>query len=317
MSPVYNDAILRSDAQELIPDEVSREIIQGTKVASVARTLMRTVLMGTKQTRMPVLSALPVAYWVNGDTGLKQTSGMSWDGITMVAEELAVIVPIPEAVLADADYPLWAEVQPAIAEAIAVKLDQAVFSGLEKPTTWPPALIPGSIAAGNENTADSTPAEGGFYQDLIETFDAVEEDGYDVNGIAARRSIKSDLRGARDSTGQRLMDVSSSEVEGVPISYVNNEVFSGAVAPGNDVQVVLGDYRNAILGVRQDLTYKMLDQAVITDDAGVVILNLPQQDAVAMRVVARFAFQVAKPIQRDQGANPYPFSVLHAAPAGP
>jgi hypothetical protein len=61
----------------------------------------------------------------------------------------------------------------------------------------------------------------------------------------------------------------------------------------------------------------MLDQAVITDDTGAVILNLPQQDAVAMRVVARFAFQVAKPIQRDQGATPYPFAVLHQAPTGP
>jgi HK97 family phage major capsid protein len=317
MPPVYNEMILRSDAQELIPDEVSREIIQGTKVASAARQMMRTVLMGTKVARMPVLSALPIAYWVNGDTGLKQTSGMSWDGISLVAEELAVIVPIPEAVIADADYPLWAEVQPALAEAIAVKLDQAVFSGLEKPSTWPAAIIPGAIAAGNENTSDSTPEEGGAYNDLVETFDDVEDDGYDVTGVVARRSVKGVLRRARDTTGQKLIDVSTGDVEGVPIRYVNNEVFSGAAAPGDDVLAIAGQWDNAILGIRQDLTYKMLDQAVITDDTGAVVLNLPQQDSVAMRVVARFAYVVAKPIARDQPANPYPFSVLHAPPVVP
>jgi hypothetical protein len=41
-----------------------------------------------------------------------------------------------------------------------------------------------------------------------------------------------------------------------------------------------------------------------------VIYNLAQQDVVALRVTARFAFAVGIPATRAGGATPYPFSVL-------
>jgi hypothetical protein len=68
-----------------------------------------------------------------------------------------------------------------------------------------------------------------------------------------------------------------------------------------------------LIGLRQDITYKMLDQAVITDDTGAVIINLPQQDAQAMRVTARFGFVVAQPKTHAGAATPYPFGVLQDA----
>jgi hypothetical protein len=73
-----------------------------------------------------------------------------------------------------------------------------------------------------------------------------------------------------------------------------------------------------VLGVRQDITYELLDQAVITDDTGAVIYNLAQQDMLAMRVVARFAFATAAPVTRPVtgSGTPYPFAVLTAPAAG-
>jgi hypothetical protein len=38
------------------------------------------------------------------------------------------------------------------------------------------------VAAGNVNVAGNTPETGGVVGDLDETFDLVENDGYDVNG---------------------------------------------------------------------------------------------------------------------------------------
>ena len=71
----------------------------------------------------------------------------------------------------------------------------------------------------------------------------------------------------------------------------------------------------AILAVRQDISYKILTEAVISDATGKVILNLAQQDAVAMRAVMRVAFAVANPIslQAPTEATRFPFAVL--APA--
>src|SRR4051812_4573360 len=81
--------------------------------------------MSSKFTQQPVLPALPVAYWVNGDVGLKQTPEAALSGIDLVAEEVAVMVPCGEAVLDDADYDIWDELREPIAEAFAVKLDAA------------------------------------------------------------------------------------------------------------------------------------------------------------------------------------------------
>jgi hypothetical protein len=77
---------------------------------------------------------------------------------------------------------------------------------------------------------------------------------------------------------------------------------------------VVGDYSMAVIGIRQEVTYKVLDQAVITDAAGAIVYNLPQQDMIALRVVARFAYAVANPVSRNAaGTGGYPFAVLNQA----
>jgi HK97 family phage major capsid protein len=300
----FTNLIDRTDAASLIPEQEATEILQIVPQTSAALSLCRTVRMSTKTLVQPVLSAFPVAYWVNGDTGIKQTTDLAWTGVSMTAEELAAIVVIPDNVIADSGYPLWSEIRPWLAEAIGLALDQAVFMGANKPATWPEGIVPAAIAAGNTNEVDSTPDQGGMANDVLETFDDVEEDGYNVSGIAANLAVKSGLRKSRDSSGQKLLDVSTGSIEGVNISYVGFGVFDATT------RAVVGDYSQAIIGVRQDLTWKMLDQAVITDDTGAVIINLPQQDSQALRVTARFGFVVANPKTHSPNATPYPFSVL-------
>jgi HK97 family phage major capsid protein len=100
---------------------------------SQALALCRNARMSSKVFRQPVLSVLPVAYWVDGDTGLKQTTTAAWKGVDQIAGEIAAILPIPEAVINDSAYPIWDEVRPAIAGAVAQKLDAAVFAGIENP----------------------------------------------------------------------------------------------------------------------------------------------------------------------------------------
>lgn len=311
MTP-YDQIIGPSDASDLIPEEHAADIISLVPNSSAALSLFRHVVMSSGTYRQPVLATLPIAYWVSGATGLKQTTKMSWDGINLIAEELATIMPIPEVILDDSGYPLWDEARPWLAAAIGKALDEAVFEGTSKPASWPEAVVPGAIAAGNEATQATPADQGGIYNDINDAMTLVENDGYDVNGFVARRNMKGMLRGARDTTGQKLLDASTTSVEGETIQYVDSDVL---VPPH---LAVMGDFTMGLLGVRQDITFKVLDQAVITDTAGKVILNLAQQDAVALRVVARFAFAVANPGEAlANQTTPYPFSLLSEAAAPP
>ena len=310
----YNNTISRSEASALIPEEVAKEIVTHLPSQSAALTMFRSVPMGRAQQRIPAESALAVAYWVAGDTGLKQTSEMNWANLYLNAEELAVIVTIAEAVLDDAAFDIWAAVRPNLVEAIGRALDAAVFLGTNKPASWPTAIVPGAVAAGNTATEGMTADKGGIMGDLSAVFATVEADGFDVNGVIANRTIKGKLRNARATTGEALADAPPSngtEAYGVPVTYPMRGLWpTGAGA----VEAIAGDFTQGILGVRQDITFKVLDQAVIQDGTGAIQFNLAQQDMIALRVTARFAFQVPNPLTYDQ-ANPasrYPFGVLSA-----
>ena len=103
-----SDIIDRSGAEALMPEDVSKDIVQGVPENSVIMRMgTRAQNMSRKQRRVPVLSSLPMAYFVDGDIGRKQISKMLWENKFFEAEELAVIIPIPEAVLDDADYDVW------------------------------------------------------------------------------------------------------------------------------------------------------------------------------------------------------------------
>ena len=309
----YNNVITRTEADAFIPTEVAAEVLATAAQQSAALTLFRTTPMSSKQRRVPVLSTLPVAYFVNGDTGLKQTTEMAWAGKMLEAEEIAAIVPIAEAVLDDADYDLWAEIQPRLAEAVGRALDAAVFLGANKPTSWPDGIATTAVAAGNVVTRGTAgPDEGGVSGDISNLFSTVEADGYEVTGVAAKGTLRGALRNARDANGVLLSEVSQGTIFGVPIQYAMGGLWP---AGANAAEAIAGDFNQGVVGIRQDLTYKVLDQAVITDNTGAIVFNLPQQDMVALRVVARFGFQVSNPMSYDQptDASRFPFGVLRAA----
>jgi hypothetical protein len=69
-----------------------------------------------------------------------------------------------------------------------------------------------------------------------------------------------------------------------------------------------------MLAIREDIEMEMFDTGVITDNATppVIQYNLLQQDMVALRVTARFAWAIPNPINRQQQtkASRYPFFVI-------
>lgn len=307
----------RTDAAALMPEDVSRDIIRSAPKASIALSLMKRVNMSRKQQRMPVLSALAQAYWVSGDTGLKQTTKEAWANKFLVAEELATIVPIPNAVLDDSDYPLWDEVKPDCIEAAGALIDAAALFGVGRPTTWPTSLVEGATAAGNQVVRGAT-AGRDIAGDLNATMRMVAADGHPVNGIASDSLLEYDVQDQRDSQGRPIFSTSLTDgvqrraLYGRPFQFLDTGSWDASEA-----DAITGDWTQAIIGVRQDITFTVHTEGVITDDAGAVVLNLMQQDSAALRMVMRVGFQVANPVsRRTAAADPatrYPFSVLRPA----
>ena len=311
--PTYNSNIDRSNVGALIPEDVSREIIQGIpEYSSIMSLATKAPNMSRAQRRIPVLSTLPTAYFVDGDTGLKQTTEQAWDNKYLNAEELAVIVPIPEAVLDDQDYDIWGEIKPRIMEAMGIAFDAAVMFGTNAPSSWPTNLLTQATAAGNV-VALGTGVD--LYDDLLGesgVISTLEADGYMATGHVAAMSMRGKYRGLRDADGQPLFktamqDNTRYELDGSPIFFPRN----GAMNAASALQFS-GDFKQLIYAMRQDITYKILDQAVIQDGAGQIVYNLAQQDMVALRAVMRLAWQVPNPINRLNTNNTtrYPVAVL-------
>lgn len=301
----YNSIISRQSggSDALVPEPLVASIIQELPQSSAALSLMKPMRMSSKTSRQPVLDVLPQAYFVNGDSGLKQTTMMAWKGVSLVAEEIAAIVPIPEAYLDDADIPIWDEVHPRIAEAIGALIDGAVFFGQGKPSTWGDALVPKAIEAGNvinngfkwNGTDGTSDGAADFAQTVASGGQMMAKTGYKVNGFAAQPGMNWELIAMRSDQGLPIYEPDLQNGNGGRLyGYKLSEIENGSWE--DQTKLVFGDWNKAVMAVRQDMTYKIFTEGVISDNNGAVVMNLMQQDAVALRVVMRVAYATANPV---------------------
>lgn len=293
-------AILREQAEALIQEQLINTIQQDAPKTSVFMSLARKLPnMTSKQTRMPVLDMLPMAYWVNGDTGFKQTSQQAWENVYLTAAELAVIVPIPEAVVADASFDILGEIQPRIVEAIGQRVDSAIIFGINKPDEWGLDIVSRARQAGNNVPIGSNPN----YYDLLlgdgGVISKIEEDGYMSTGVIASMGMRAKLRGIKTTDGlpifkNDMQGATQYALDGAPMYFPENGGFDTATA-----QLIAGDFKQAVYAIRQDITVKILDQGVIQDPTTkAIVYNLAQQDMIALRVVFRMGWALPNPATR-------------------
>ena len=305
-----DNIISRTGAEALIRDQLINTIQQDVPKSSIVMQLAtRLANMTSNQTKIPVLSMLPLAYWVNGDTGMKQTSKQEWKNVTMTAAELAVIVPIPEAVLADSSFDIMGEVQPRVREAMAAKVDSAILFGNDKPTEWTTDIL--TQAAANKVVAPIDYAkllgDGGM-------FAKVEEGGFGVDAVVGALSTKAQLRGLLDKNGRPLFrsdmqGATNYALDGAPLYFPENGSFDATKA-----LMIAGNFKKIVYSIRQDVTVKILDQGVIQDPTTKeIVYNLAQQDMVALRVVMRMGWALPNPSTRlNTDGSKVPFSYIVA-----
>ena len=308
----FNDATVRGDVGSLIPSEFSNELIGTVAEQSVVLSMAKRLRdMARHENTLTVLEALALAYFVNGETGLKQTTKLTWGDKIVTAEEIAVIVPVAQATLDDTTIDLWEQIRPELVTAIGVTIDNAVLHGTNKPATWPTDIVAGATAAGH---AIEFGAGDDLYDDIMTEngiLTLVEQDGFPITGHIGHLSLKALLRGIRDSDGnlifsQNMQAANQYFLDGIPVSFPTNGTTLATRL------LISGDWSQLVYSIRQDMTWTIAKEGVIQDGAGNIIYNLFQQDMVALRVVLRLGFQLPNPINRvnEVEASRYPFTVL-------
>lgn len=301
-----DNIISRARASELIPQDALEGIIKSATENSVFLSLARRLRnMRSNEMRMSILTELPEAYFVDGEAGegddglegLKRTTTARWNGKMLTAEELAVIVPIHQNVLDDAEYNLWGEVSPYISQAMGRVIDRAVIHGENAPASWP-LNIGGSCATAGHVVLRGSGVD--LYEEILGEDGLVgllEEDGYFPNGYASQVRMRAQLRSLRDSNGVPIFNYNTMQaatqyfMDGEPIVFPRN----GSLMPSDAILMICADWTEFVYSIRTDIRMKMADEAVITDASGNIVRNLFQQDMVALRVTWRLGWQVANP----------------------
>ena len=318
--PISQSAILNSNV--VLPVEYGREIIRGVVGRSKALELGRRLPdMRGKTYKLNVLSHLPVAGWVkNGTTPdgaadeikNKPIGSLAWEGVDLVAEEIAVIVPISLNTLRDVEN--WVDVVPEISEqvvgAFQEVIDATVFFGVNAP--W--ASFNGIVA--DATTAGATVSWDGqtglsFYEAINDAMTYVEKSGYVPTAIIGGPALNSAFRGAITELG--ILSTDQGEIGALPrhIDLTGGFNESSAFA-------IVGDFRYLVYSFREEMEMRLLSEATLVDPStGSTLYNLAQQDMIAFRFTMRLGVALPNPINRvNTTAKRYPFAVITNEAAG-
>ncbi|QGJ92001.1 major capsid protein [Gordonia phage Keelan] len=304
----------RTDAAALIQEAYSDVFLDSVGETAKVIGTFPVYNMGTKATNLPVLSTFPHAKWVGESAtapeGVKPTAKATWANKTLVAEELAVILPIHENVIADANENLLAELAKMGGASIGRALDAAVLFGHQKPATWASkSLFESAEDAGQVvEIGDSNGVLGDDISGSILQAAEMVADIYDPSHLLGYSGLRYRLANQRDANGQPLFQP---YMQGTPgsdgmVHGLNTVFFSGNVDDGSNgdapvwdrdiATALVVDRSRVVIGVRQDITVKYLDQATVGG------INLAERDMVALRFCARFAYALGDNIAQGRVA---------------
>lgn len=337
---IFRD-VVTPDPREM-PQTVARDVISSTVQNSALLQVARRQLMPARTHRMPVLNALPGSYWVDGSTfsgghtandttdgydlSAKQTTGYSWSNVTLTAIERAVLIPVQDSYVADTGVDLLAEVRPYVAQAFGQAIDSAGLFGIGWPGAWGAStqnIYTSAIAAGNflktgGTLASDTAVGADIAVDLGGLAQKLAQQGFDANGWLCEPGFPWRLTALRTSAGIPIYSPPAPSqpetIFGHQLVQVRNGSWAYNTALLPAAHVITGDWRYAIVGVRQDLTFDVSNSAVIANPSnGQVTYSAFQQDGKVLRAVMRVAFATAAPVTPLKQSGQYPFAVYQIA----
>jgi HK97 family phage major capsid protein len=282
-----NNVLLQDAVTGQIPQEqatlVLKEFMQQAAIAKLAKYEPMT----KPEKKFTYLASGPGAYWV-GEGEKIQTSKATWLQATMKTKKLGVIIPVSKEFLSYTVSDFFAQIRPAIAEAFAIKFDQAALFGINSPFGTGVSVFEKANAAGNKVELNSI---GNLYDELNAVMALLEDADKDANGFTTTRRFRQKLRGAKDQNGLPIFNDAkagaTSEALGLPIGYVDSKSWDYTKA-----ELLAADWNYTRYSVLQGIEYKISEEATLTtvEDENGDPINLFERDMFALRATMQVGF---------------------------
>ena len=286
------------DAQAglLIPTELRNEVLRVAQAnyGLARRDMFYLPFSGPGNSRtIPALGTSVSVFWTD-EGGKKKSTQPKFSVVVQTLKKLAAIVPFTEEILEDSAINLTSLVATLFAEAVSKEEDIQFFAGTGAP--WTGILNNGSVNIVQQASGDVNQVT---VDDLIDMEDATPAGALAGAKYYFHRTILSVLRKLKDSNGNYILVPAANgqpaTLNGRP--YETSEAFpaKSEVTTGDPYILFANLKQAAVFGDKQQLRVKLLDQATITDTDDSTVLNLAEQDMVALRIVERVGYVVALP----------------------
>lgn len=283
-------------AGQLIPQIVSNEIIRvaAGDFGLARREFFNLPFSGPGNSRIvPALGTSVSVYWT--DEGQKKKSTQpKFNVVTQTLKKLAAICPMTEEIVEDSAIDLLSLVSTLFGEAMAEEEDKQFFNGTGSPWT-------GILNSTAVNQVDMAGAKTTItIDDLQAMIDATPSGALNGAKFYMHRSVLSKIRLLREGSGTGAYLVAPAtqgapqELLGYPV--VTSDAFPAWSAVSNGVEFILfGNLKQgAIFGEKGSMRVKLLTEATISDTDDESLINLAEQDMVALRVVERVGYTIAR-----------------------
>lgn len=235
---------------------------------------------------IPIVAFRPTAKFVTpAYGGRKPATEVRWTAVEIKAEEVAAVIPVPNAWIMDAHFDVEGQVERELANAVAVAVDGAIMRGEDAPASFPA----GGVAAFAEQVTGP---------DALSAIDAgmtsLETRGILPDGIAAGPAIGSALRQAYRDAGELPSVAPQRVLYGVPV----HQTLWWDAPP----DALVGGWNYLAIGIREDVTFGRSNDGVLLSDTGAIIASAFQDNVTLIKIYMRLGCAIGMPSQALPGA---------------
>ncbi|KIL31311.1 phage major capsid protein [Bacillus subtilis] len=282
-----NNVLLQDAVNGKVPTEQGTLVLKEFMTQSAVTKLAKYEEMSKPEKEFTYLASGPGAYWV-GEGERIQTSKAQWLTAKMISKKLGVIIPVSKEFLRYSVTDFFTQMRQAIAEAFAIKFDQAALFGINSPFGEGISVFEKIQKSGNTIALNSL---GNLYDELNGLMALVEDADKDVNGFTTTRRFRQKLRGTKDGNGLPIFNDATGgatqQALGLPIGYVDSKSWDYKKAA-----LLAADWNYTRFGIPQGMEYKISEDATLTTAKGEdgAEINLFERDMVALRVTQQVGF---------------------------